>query len=503
MTSVVPEASAVSPRSAKPERAIRPTGMRSEPGGFAALMDEADPAPKQSANQTRARDRVNPAEKPQAASDTPAANTTASTANTTAAPSSANEAASLPAEPVAATNEAAGATIPTAPLWMELTLQPDEAAPAAMVEGAGEEALVAGAVVLPEAPTPEAPDTALVAPVIPAADPVAAPAVAVDVSAQAAAAPAALPEANPADAPAATKPAEGAVPDIEATAEPAKPVAANTQAPAQTAMAGPIIKAAAEATTDDAGNDSADAADPLLSGTDMADTEATASPAEAPKRTQPAGTPAETTSQSAPARQEAKPGTPDLRPDTAAIANDPAPTTRPGGDPAAPSPQLATPAPGHVAVAQAATTHAMPVSAAQPVPVDAIAVEIASQARAGNSRFEIRLDPPELGRIDVRLDVDREGNVKSRLVIERSDTYDLLRRDQSTLERALQQAGLKTSDNSLEFSLRDQGFAQHRDADDESRGTRAMIHEAEVAPSEAANGYARLLGARGGIDIRV
>ena len=53
-------------------------------------------------------------------------------------------------------------------------------------------------------------------------------------------------------------------------------------------------------------------------------------------------------------------------------------------------------------------------------------------SRAGNSRFEIRLDPPELGRIDVRLDVDRDGNVSSRLVIERADTYDLLRRDQST-----------------------------------------------------------------------
>jgi flagellar hook-length control protein FliK len=135
--------------------------------------------------------------------------------------------------------------------------------------------------------------------------------------------------------------------------------------------------------------------------------------------------------------------------------------------------------------------------------VNAVAVEIAAQARAGNSRFEIRLDPPELGRIDVRLDVDRDGNVTSRLVIERTDTYDLLRRDQSTLERALQQAGLKTSDNALEFSLRDQGFAQHRDDNDQPRGTSAMISEAEIAPSEAANGYARLLGARGGLDIRV
>ncbi len=130
-------------------------------------------------------------------------------------------------------------------------------------------------------------------------------------------------------------------------------------------------------------------------------------------------------------------------------------------------------------------------------------MEIAGQARAGNSRFEIRLDPAELGRIDVRLDVDRDGNVTSRLVIERADTYDLLRRDQSTLERALQQAGLKTSDNSLEFSLRDQGFAQQRNDKSASRSAKAMIAESDIGPTEAASGYARLLSARGGIDIRV
>jgi chemotaxis protein MotD len=178
------------------------------------------------------------------------------------------------------------------------------------------------------------------------------------------------------------------------------------------------------------------------------------------------------------------------------------PSAKPATEPAT---QAAAPAPviPHAAAAIAAHPQAAPVSAAQPVPINALAVEIAGQARAGNSRFEIRLDPPELGRIDVRLDVDRDGNVTSRLVIERADTYDLLRRDQSTLERALQQAGLKTSDNALEFSLRDQGLAQQRDDDSPSRSTKAMIVEGEIAPTEAASGYARLLGARGGIDIRV
>jgi chemotaxis protein MotD len=138
------------------------------------------------------------------------------------------------------------------------------------------------------------------------------------------------------------------------------------------------------------------------------------------------------------------------------------------------------------------------------VPVSGIAVEIATQARAGNNRFEIRLDPAELGRIDVRLDVDRDGNVKSRLVIERPDTYDLLRRDASTLERALQQAGLKTSDGAMEFTLRDQGSAQREARDQNQRNTeRGIIPDADVLPAEAVSGYGRVLGLGSGVDIRI
>jgi flagellar hook-length control protein FliK len=225
-----------------------------------------------------------------------------------------------------------------------------------------------------------------------------------------------------------------------------------------------------------------------------ADVKADAAPTETPKQAKPIQPqPVSTEVTDKPAPQA----------DITAASDDATIPAKSGIDPSTQTAQIATPAPAHAATTQAATPHAVPVSAAQPVPVNAVAVEIAAQARAGNSRFEIRLDPPELGRIDVRLDVDRDGNVTSRLVIERTDTYDLLRRDQSTLERALQQAGLKTSDNALEFSLRDQGFAQHRDDNDQPRGTSAMISEAEIAPSEAANGYARLLGARGGLDIRV
>ena len=99
------------------------------------------------------------------------------------------------------------------------------------------------------------------------------------------------------------------------------------------------------------------------------------------------------------------------------------------------------------------------------VPIAGLAVEIVARSQDGSKRFEIRLDPPELGRIDVRLDVDQTGKVTSRLVVERAETLDLLRRDAPQLERALQHAGLNT-EGGLEFSLRDQSFAnrdQQRD----------------------------------------
>ena len=92
------------------------------------------------------------------------------------------------------------------------------------------------------------------------------------------------------------------------------------------------------------------------------------------------------------------------------------------------------------------------------VPVANIGVTIAAQAHSGNTRFEIRLEPPDLGRVDVQLSVDNSGTVSSRLVVERPETLDLLRRDAPQLERTLRDAGLDTG-GGLQFALADQGFA--------------------------------------------
>jgi chemotaxis protein MotD len=145
-----------------------------------------------------------------------------------------------------------------------------------------------------------------------------------------------------------------------------------------------------------------------------------------------------------------------------------------------------------------------PMAQAAAVPLAGVAIQIASMAQAGTNHFEIRLDPPELGRIEVRLAVDRDGHTTTSLIADRSDTLDLLRRDASGLERALQDAGLKTADNSLQFSLRDQSTGQQQSNMPAPRAAQIVVQDSTLPMTDATqSNYGRLAGLRGGIDIRV
>lgn len=137
--------------------------------------------------------------------------------------------------------------------------------------------------------------------------------------------------------------------------------------------------------------------------------------------------------------------------------------------------------------------------------VNRIPIEIAARVNEGQHRFEIRLDPPELGRIAVQLDVDATGKVTSHLLVDRPETLDLLRRDAPALERALQSAGLKT-DGGLEFSLRDQPPQRDHAAQPNDRPAEAATIDQpdELAAADLARRrYGRLLGLGLGLDIRV
>jgi hypothetical protein len=97
----------------------------------------------------------------------------------------------------------------------------------------------------------------------------------------------------------------------------------------------------------------------------------------------------------------------------------------------------------------------------QTAEMQTLALHIAARWARGESRFTIRLDPPELGRIDVNLNVSNHGHAQAVLAVEKPQTLDLLLRDAPTLERALKDAGLELGGN-LSFSLKEdarQNFA--------------------------------------------
>ena len=142
------------------------------------------------------------------------------------------------------------------------------------------------------------------------------------------------------------------------------------------------------------------------------------------------------------------------------------------------------------------------------IPLSGVAVEIATRAADGKNQFDIRLDPPELGRIEVHLNVDHDGNVSARMIVDRADTLSLLQRDASGLQNALQDAGLKTSDNGLQFSLRDQSAYQQNQQQQQQTSNggntaQLVVTDDTLPPDVTQRSYGRLAGLGGGLDIQV
>lgn len=153
---------------------------------------------------------------------------------------------------------------------------------------------------------------------------------------------------------------------------------------------------------------------------------------------------------------------------------------------------------------------ALPQSTLRGVP-SSVWPEIARQAQSGNGRFEIRLNPQELGGVDVTLDIQKDGKVRGHLVVERPETLELLQRDQRGLEKALQEAGLQSDKGSLQFSLRqDGGQGAHQFAEDDTSDHRSGVRgsssqdegSGEIVPAAAVSNYNRA-GSSGGLDISV
>lgn len=138
-----------------------------------------------------------------------------------------------------------------------------------------------------------------------------------------------------------------------------------------------------------------------------------------------------------------------------------------------------------------------------------VAAEIARNLKNGHTRFQMRFDPPELGRVDVNMKVASDGSVQAHLIVERPETLDMFMRDQRGLERALEAAGLNADSEDLQFSLKqenEQGFASgDGQSNDASDGSKEHAGSDDGMPEADTEEIIRLTLAeqRGGLDVKI
>ncbi|MBE1236080.1 flagellar hook-length control protein FliK [Phaeovibrio sulfidiphilus] len=144
--------------------------------------------------------------------------------------------------------------------------------------------------------------------------------------------------------------------------------------------------------------------------------------------------------------------------------------------------------------------------------IDQVRVNITKALDRGMDEIRIQLRPASLGRVEVKMDLSSEtGQVRAAIIVDRPETLEMLRSDQRTLERALQDAGLKTDSNGLSFELR----SQQNDEGGRRQGAGGPGRLAGMDDADAAADEAVLLQddmdqqrlararARGGVDVRV
>lgn len=154
-----------------------------------------------------------------------------------------------------------------------------------------------------------------------------------------------------------------------------------------------------------------------------------------------------------------------------------------------------------LAPTQAPHSHAVHAAAHALLAAQQVAREIVRRFEGGATRFEVRLDPPELGRVEVRLDVSRDHRVSAVIAADSPEALTELARHARELEQMLQGAGLELREGGLSFDLRQREEGTGRDGFD-AISDQAVESTEEMAPVVARPlGYERWRGLR--VDMTV
>lgn len=134
--------------------------------------------------------------------------------------------------------------------------------------------------------------------------------------------------------------------------------------------------------------------------------------------------------------------------------------------------------------------------------VEQVKVNITKSAVKGVDTIEISLKPEELGHIEIKMQI-KSGKLQAHIISSRPETMEALQRDAQVLEKAFNEAGFQTDNNSLSFSFKNEG----NQTQEQSEGLRNFIGKvfeqeanSDVMVAEAAN---QNWSAETGLNIRV
>jgi flagellar hook-length control protein FliK len=133
---------------------------------------------------------------------------------------------------------------------------------------------------------------------------------------------------------------------------------------------------------------------------------------------------------------------------------------------------------------------------------------LTTATRDGIDRITLQLEPADLGRVEIKMDIAADGRTQLSFVVDKAETLDALSRDARSLERSLQESGIKADAGSMQFNLRQQPQPQFSDmggdASDNGPGQQAANDNSAVAPvASTSDGITKhyTINVRDGVDI--
>lgn len=137
--------------------------------------------------------------------------------------------------------------------------------------------------------------------------------------------------------------------------------------------------------------------------------------------------------------------------------------------------------------------------------VEQVKVNITKSAVKGVDSINVHLKPEELGRIEVKMQI-KDGKLHAQIISSRPETMEALQREAQVLEKAFNEAGFQTDENSLNFSCRNDGqqAGQNQGRENPLRSFIGEVFETEangeLLSAEAAN---QNWSAEKGLNIKV